>query len=411
MSDEQVKVYGYRWIALFAFSLVQGVMQVLWISFAPITGEAAAFYNVTPLQIGLLSMIFMIVYLFVSIPASWAIDTWGIRKGVGAGVVIMGAFGLARGFFGQSYSLVLFSTIMIAVAQPFILNSVTAMTARWFPFTERATAAGIAVLFQFIGIVVAMALTPPLFLAYGMLNMLKIYGAVAAVSAVLFFLLVKERPPTPPGGDADDERTLVFDGLKHIFKQKDMILLLIIFFIGLGTFNAVTTWIEQMIAPRGFDITQAGTLGAVMMIAAIVGAIIVPILSDRSQKRRIYVIICLIGAVPGLAGLTFFNNYALLLLAGAVFGFFLTGCAPVIYQYSAEICRPAPEATSQGLLLLAGQISGIAFIFGMDIFKAPSGSMTPFIIIMMGLTLAGIPLALRMKESSIASAAIVTPDK
>lgn len=405
MSDEQVQVYGYRWICLLAFSLVQGTMQVLWISFAPITGEAASFYNVTPLQIGMLSMVFMIVYLFVSIPASWAIDTWGIRKGVGLGVVVMGVFGPARGFFGQSYSMVLFCTVMIAAAQPFLLNSVTALTVRWFPFKERATAAGIAVLFQFIGIVAAMAATPPLYLAYGLLSVLKIYGVVSAGSAVLFLLLVKERPPTPPGVHADDERTLVFDGLKHIFKQKEMIVLLIIFFIGLGTFNAVTTWIEQMIAPRGFDITQAGTLGAVMMIAAISGAIIVPILSDRSMKRKLYVVICLAGSVPGLAGLTFLDSYALILLSGAVFGFFLTGSAPVIYQYSAEVCRPAPEATSQGLLMLAGQISGIAFIFGMDIFRTPSGSMTPFIIFMIGLTLAGIPLAYRMKESSMVSTA------
>jgi sugar phosphate permease len=288
MADEQVRVYGYRWVALLAFSLVHGLMQVLWISFAPITGEAATFYGVTPLQIGFLSMLFMIVYLVVSIPASWAIDTWGIRKGVGIGVVLMGIFGLARGFWGDRYGLVVFCTVMIAIAQPFILNSVTAMAARWFPIKERATAAGIAVLFQFIGIVAAMALTPPLTIAYGISRMLFIYGVAAMVGTVLFFLLVKERPPTPPVFGDEEPRTLVFDGLKHIFKQKDMILLIVIFFIGLGIFNAVTTWVEQMIAPRGFDITQAGNLGAVMMVSAIIGAIVIPLLSDRRRKRRIF---------------------------------------------------------------------------------------------------------------------------
>lgn len=396
-----MRVYGYRWIALLAFSLSHGLMQVLWITFAPITGEAATFYGVTPLQIGFLSMLFMIVYLVVSIPASWAIDTWGIRKGVGIGVALMGVFGLVRGLWGESYSVVVFATVMIAIAQPFILNSVTAMSVRWFPLKERATAAGIAVLFQFIGIVAAMALTPPLTIAYGIPQMLKIFGIATMVGAVLFFLLVKERPPTPPVIGDEEPRTLVFDGLKHIFKQRDMILLIIVFFIGLGIFNAVTTWVEQMIAPRGFDITQAGNLGAVMMAAAIVGAIVIPIFSDRRRKRRIYIILCLAGLIPGLVGLTFAKSYGLLLASGAVFGFFLTGGAPVIYQFSAEICLPAPEATSQGLLLLAGQVSGIFFILGMDWFRTPSGSMTPFLIVMIALSVVNVILAYRMRESSL----------
>ena len=92
--------------------------------------------------------------------------------------------------------------------------------------------------------------------------MLKICGALAVAGAVFFCLFVKSAPPMPPA-ETDTERTLVLDGLKHIFKLKDMLLLISIFFIGLGIFNAITTWIEQMTAPRGFSIIQAGTLGAV----------------------------------------------------------------------------------------------------------------------------------------------------
>ncbi len=46
---EQVKyqVYGYRWIVLLVYAFIQAVMQMLWITFAPITGDAAAFYQVT----------------------------------------------------------------------------------------------------------------------------------------------------------------------------------------------------------------------------------------------------------------------------------------------------------------------------------------------------------------------------
>jgi hypothetical protein len=78
MEQTSFKVYGYRWVVLLAFMFAIVANQALWITFAPITGTAADFYGVSDLSIGLLSMSFMIVYIVVSIPASWTIDTYGI---------------------------------------------------------------------------------------------------------------------------------------------------------------------------------------------------------------------------------------------------------------------------------------------------------------------------------------------
>lgn len=400
MEKQTYTVYKYRWIVLFFFSMIQLVMQTLWITFAPITSEAAEFYQVSTIQIGLLSMVFMIVYLFVSIPASWAIDTYGIRRGVGFGVILTGIFALTRGFASDSFTWVLISMIGIAIAQPFILNSITAMAARWFPLEERATAAGIATLAQFIGIMAGLAVTPLLTIEYGIPGMLKVYGVIALFFAVTYLVFVREKPPTPPA-EVDTERVLVFEGLKHIFKQPNMIILLIIFFFGLGMFNAVTTWIEQMIAPRGFSIVQAGNLGALIMVGGIIGCLVIPPISDKKRKRKFFVILSTLLTFPTLVGLTFATTYPLLLLSGFVFGFFFLSVGPIIFQYSAEICYPAPEATSQGLLMLAGQISGIIFIFGMDMFRSEHGSMTPFLIGMIVMTIVNIFIATRLTESKM----------
>ncbi|MEJ2169505.1 MAG: MFS transporter, partial [Desulfobacterales bacterium] len=336
-------------------------------------------------------------YIFVSFPASWAIDTLGIRKGVGFGVILTGIFGLTRGLFGSSYNYVLFSMLGLAVAQPFILNSITSLTARWFPMEQRATAAGLAVMAQFIGIIVGMAATPFLAIKFGIPGMLNIYGAVAAVGAVCFFVFIKPAPPKPPGDVPARERFR--EGVKHLLKIRVMIVLITIFFIGLGLFNALTTWIEQIIAPRGFNTIQAGTLGAVLMVSGIVGCLIVPPLSDKYRRRKIFIVICIVCTTPGLIGLTFAASYWLLLVSGMVLGFFLLSAAPVIFQYAAELSYPSPEATSQGVLMLSGQIAGIIFILGMDHFRTESGSMTPFMIFLVGLSLLNILLSLLLKES------------
>lgn len=396
----EFKVYRYRWVVLFAFMFVVAINQLLWITFAPITSTATTFYGVSNLSIGLLSMIFMIVYVFVSIPASWAIDTYGIRIAVGIGAILTGLFGLLRGILADNFTFVLIAQIGIAIGQPFILNAMTTVAARWFPIKERATAAGLGSLAMYLGIVVALVLTPFLTIKSQINGMLLIYGIVSAVGAVVFFIFVKERPPTAPCRPDQEERSLVFDGLKESLRLRDFILLLVIFFVGLGVFNAVTTWIEDIVRPRGFSIIQAGYIGGLMIVGGIIGAVVIPMLSDHFRKRKPYVLLAVIGAILGLVGITFATSYGLLLVSAFVFGFFLLSAGPVGFQYGAEITYPTPEGTSNGLLLLMGQISGIVFILAMDSMKSPeTGSMTLPLTLMIGLLVISLIFAFRLKEA------------
>jgi cyanate permease len=399
MAQLEFKVYPYRWVVLLAFMLVVAVNQLLWITFAPITGAAAGYYGVDDLSIGLLSLVFMVVYIVVSIPASWAIDTWGIRVAVGIGAVLTGVFGLLRGLFAADYSLVLLTQIGIAIGQPFILNAVTTVAARWFPARERATASGLGSLAMYLGIVSALMLTPTLTIRSDIHGMLLAYGVISLLAAVIFFVFVRERPPTPPCPPDQEARSLVFDGLKDSLRRRDFVILLFVFFVGLGVFNSVTTWIEDIVRPRGFSILQAGSIGGLMIVGGIIGALVVPLLSDRSRRRTPYLVLGVFGAVLGLAGITFAASYALLLASAFVFGFFLLSAGPLGFQYGAEITHPTPEGTSNGLLLLMGQISGIAFIIGLDSFKsAVTGSMTAPLLALIGMLVVGLLLSTRLKE-------------
>lgn len=396
-----IRIYSYRWVILLFFFILNAFMQTQWILFAPITNEAVAFYKVPAVQIDLLSLIFMIVYLFVSFPASYVIDKWGIRIGIGLGAVLLGVFSLLKGVYGGDYTMVVVSQIGIAMGQPFVLNSVTKVAVRWFPITERATAAGISVLAQFIGIIVAMAATPVLYSQYGMEKMLMIYGVATFIGCVLFIIFNREQPPTPPCPPGHEERIAILAGLKHIFKQRDMVYMTIIFFIGLGIFNAVTTWMGQILAPRGFSLNQIGTAGAVDMIGGIIGACVIPVLSDRLRKRKFFILLCAVFTLPGMIGFTFAGNYGILLMWTALMGFFSMGGGPVNFQYVAEISYPAPEATSQGILMLAGQISGIIFIFGMDMLMAGTTSKTPAMLVFIGLSILNLFFIMRLKESRL----------
>jgi hypothetical protein len=113
----------------------------------------------------------------------------------------------------------------------------------------------------------------------------------------------------------------------------------------------------------------------------------------------VFILITTLFALPGLIGLTFAGHFAILLGSCFTMGFFLLAGGPICYQYAAEVSYPAPEATAQGLLLLAGQISGILFIFGMDIWTSVGGSKTPAMIIFIVLMMLNLIFIMRLKES------------
>ena len=400
MEKSEFKIYGYRWVMLVVYMFIVAMNQLLWITFAPITSEAVQYYQVSELWIGILSMSFMVVFIAISIPASWIIDKYGIRISVGIGALLTGIFGLTRAFASTNFDLLLISQVGIAVGQPFLLNAITKLSARWFPISERATASGLGTLSMYIGILAGMLATPFLTLSSGIDGMLYFYGIMAVMAALVFILFAKEAPPTAPCLPGQEERALVLDGFKIIFQSRDFLWLMLIFFIGLGVFNSVTTWIEGILNPRNISVTQAGITGGVMIAAGIAGAMVIPMLSDRYRKRVPFIQIALIGATLGLIGISFSTNYSIILLSGGVLGFFLLSSGPIGFQYGAEITYPASEGSSNGLLLLMGQISGIAFIFGMDIFKSEiDGSMSNPLYVLIGLMFLSLIVSFKLKES------------
>jgi MFS family permease len=398
---QEIKVYGYRWVVLLVFMFIQLIMQTFWICYAPITKVAAEAYGVTDMEIGLLAMLFMYIYIPLAIPASWAIDTWGFKKALGLGAIMMGVFGLLRGLFTQDYTMALIMTIGLAAAQPLFLNSGTKMVANWFPLGERATIIGLAGISQLLGIVIGQIATPFMVQAWGLGGAMFFYGIVGVVSALLFLLFAREKPPTPAGYE---ERVLMLEGLKHIVRLRDFYLLAFIVFVINAIFNGVSTWVEVIVRPKGMDIDQAGLIGGLLMIGGIVGLIVVPVISDKLRKRKPIIVIGALLAIPFVALTAFADSFGWLALVIFFQGFFILGLSPVALQYATELCYPAPEGTSMGMFYLAGQISVVAVTF-MGWSNETWGSFAPSLLIFAGAMVIGVLLLLPLRESKMIQAA------
>jgi len=418
---ETMKIYPpYRFVILALFMLITVAIEIQWLTHAAVARPAALFYNgqydpASFLNIDFLAMVYMVVFLIMSFPASYIIDTYGVKAGLFTGAILLGVFSILKAVVAQSFTGVVIAQIGLAIAQPFILNGVTAVTARWFPLSERGMAAGLLALAQYIGIIVAMLVTPALvgskhdLASYGtgFEKMLWIYGAISLVASVLFLVFMKERPGNAP--PEQEERYNFFKGLRHIVLKRDMIIMLFLFLIGLGIFNAISSMTDSIAAHVGVKDSD-GLIGGFMLIGGIIGAIILPTLSDRYRKRKLFMVICILGMVPAVFGMAFPDSlssdpdkiYLITLISSFVLGFFVMSAGPIGFQYAAEVSYPARESSSQGILLWVGQLTGMFFVAGMSVDNnLHLGSfMTAFAL----LSILGLGGALMLRESPMIQA-------
>ena len=394
-----VKSYGYRWVVLAVWMFVNILMQALWICYSPVSAQASQVWGVSEFWVGFLAMSFMYVYVVMSLPASWVIDKYGFSFAVGLSGAVMGVAALVKGIFATNYSVVLICQIAMAIVQPLMVNSGTKLAARWFQIQERATIVGIGSLGPFIGQAFGLMATPFMVQSLGFSTTFLWYGIVAAISAVLFILFSREKPPTPAGYE---ERIALTAGLKLVLKSLDFYLLAFAFFLVFAIWQGVPTWIESICKVRGLTTTQAGTAGGVLMIAGVIGALLIPALSDRLRKRKPVLILALLLSLPGVIGLTFLNGFILVTLSCAWLGLFLVGAIPLVLQYAVEVCYPAPEPASSGLLMIASQASVVAItIMGWNYTR--SNNFTASLLAITALLLVSAVILVKIKESAIIS--------
>ncbi|WP_238323119.1 MFS transporter [Gorillibacterium massiliense] len=378
----------------------------MWLSLAPVSSLAEEFYGVGSMSISLCSMSYMIMFILFSIPASWVIDKFGYRTALVTGAAITAVFGLLRAIFADTFAFVLTAQFILAIGQPFLLNLSTKVAADWFPPGERATAAGILTLAQYIGFVVPMAVAPIVAERSGIPDMFMLFAVIAIVSACIAILFATVKSPSAFEDDLPTIKEELRPGsLRHLFTNRPYALILFISFISIGIFNTLLTLLETILSPRGFSSEQAGVVGAVFVVAGIIGAVVLPILSDRLRIRIPFLVTAIVFLIPAYIGLTFVGGFFPVSVIAGIAGFTIMGVAPILFQHGSETAYPVQEGTSLGIILMMGQISGIAFIYLFEVLAHSTDSIIWPMLLFVAMTAATLPCAMRLKESKISAPA------
>ncbi len=397
---DEYKIYKYRWVILVVYMYVAALTQMYWLNFAAIDTYLEANLNISAMSVGLLTLVFPLVQVLLTMPAGIVIDKKGFKYGVGIGALFTGVFAMLRLVNPDSYAILLISQIGISIGQPFVLNGITKLAVTWFPQKEEATAVGLGSLALFIGMMVALGATPVLVETLGFQTMLLIYGILGIAGAALFYILVRPRPKTPPREAEEEEEISNWEGIKRILKIRDFVILGFIALIGIGVFNGLATWLEKILNElHQISMTDAGTIAAILILSGMLGCIIIPMVSDKIMKRKPFLLLASsVGAVSVIA-LMIAKGYALNMVNGIILGFFLISALPIMLTMSAEITGARFAGISVGYLQLLGNAAAVAIVPIMEVLRgATERYILPLTFLVVLMSVAFI-LATQIKET------------
>jgi len=337
----------YRWVVLGLYTLVAGVSQMLWLNFAPLLTQIQTRYGVSELMA--------------------STSFWALLAG----------------------------QVGIAVAQPFVVNGISKLVVDWFSEEQGAIATGLGTMGMFIGMAAGMALTPVLVESLELRGAMIVFAAVSTLLGLAFVAFARENDAA--AAPSDEETS---GGFKTLIKNRDLLLVFALSLLGLGFFNGLTTWLEAILAPNGVNAVDAGLVGGLLIIGGIVGAVVIPALSDRFRRRKPFVIICTIGALAALYPLCTSTNYTLLLVLAAVLGFFFLPAYALLLEMSAELAGPRLAGSATGILMLTGNAGGVIVIIAMQVVKGDSTHWNAAVYLMLGLLAVALLLAAMVAETA-----------
>ncbi|GAB5583507.1 feline leukemia virus subgroup C receptor-related protein 2 isoform X2 [Prionailurus iriomotensis] len=383
----QTALSARRFVVLLIFSLYSLVNAFQWIQYSVISNVFEGFYGVSSLHIDWLSMVYMLAYVPLIFPATWLLDTRGLRLTalLGSGLNCLGAWVKCASVQQHLFWVTMLGQCLCSVAQVFILGLPSRIASVWFGPKEVSTACATAVLGNQLGAAIGFLLPPVLvpntqnntdLLACNISTMF--YGTSSVATFLCFLTIIdmkslafKEKPQYPPSQaqaalqNSPPAEYSYKKSIRNLFRNVPFVLLLITYGIITGAFYSVSTLLNQMILTyyKGEEV-NAGKIGLTLVVAGMVGSILCGFWLDYTKIYKQTTLIVYILSFLGMVIFTFTLDlgYSIVVfVTGGVLGFFMTGYLPLGFEFAVEITYPESEGTSSGLLNAAAQIFGILF--------------------------------------------------
>lgn len=350
-----------QWGLLGAFCLLVALTQVFWLTYAPVTTEAAAALGVGEGAIGDLAVVNPLLFVLLALPAGRLVDR-ALVPALTTGALLTCLGAVVRALDPSSYAVTMSGQVLLSVAQPFVLTATTALAARGFPPERRTLAITAGSAAQFLGVLVGAVGGAPLVAAGGVDLLVRVHAALGVVAVVLVLLTLRRARVEP-----------VVDRASHpvraVLGDRFLAALAVLLFVGVGTFNAVATWLDPLLGRLGHA-GLGGPFVALMTVAGVVGAAVLPGPAASRDRRRTVLLAATTVTVLVFVALAFTADPVVIAVLLALDGFVLLAGLPIALDWSELHVGPSRAGAATGALLLAGNLGGVVLVLLVQPFLA-----------------------------------------
>lgn len=422
-SRDDIRPTRRRYLILSLFALSSLINAFQWIYLSSITNLLVRYYNVSNVAINWTSMVYMVAYIPLIMPATWLFEQIGLRK-----AVLMGSLGTTLGAtikcfscHQNGFSLLMFGQTIAAISQLFILSVPPRLASVWFPDDQVSLANAVGVFGNQFGIALGFVI-PQFVVSLGLkqdneesmmdLNSIesgiyRLFIYVALISLIIsisILSLFRDAPKYAPGmarfrqilqenvqplvalsnqsnnHDHNDNNNIsigngIMNEHKYPFwtliaeygRDRNFILLLIAYGLNVGVFYAISTILNQMFTNHWENPNSlVAQLGLVMVVSGMFGSVISGYILDKTHLYRFvnsFMYFLSLSSTIIFAFVIDWHDKIALYITIISLGFFMTGYLVIGYEISNEITWPRPESVSAGMLNLSAQMFGLVLTF------------------------------------------------
>ena len=366
------------WLLYVCFGIVSRAIFPL---VTPILNDLRITYS----QMGFILGSWQLTYIMIALVAGSIIDRWGVRKSLFAGVLIIGLSSSLR-FFANNFAILLVAVALFGVGGPMISIGGPKTISAWFSGPIRGTAIGLYTSGNWIGGLLALALTNSLVMPLVGNNWKQafvVYGMITFGVGLLWMLFARETESREKS-----QSMAIIDVFRNLGNLRDVRIVLAMGLLAFAISHGFSSWLPKILEINGMSGLQAGFAASITIAAGIPSILIIPSVVPARYRGQTMALLAILTAVNiilvmKISGMSLYIGLAVLGFISAPFMALLL----VILMDSPGV-ETRHMGSAGGMFFCVAEIGGFAGPFFMGILVDLTGTFMAGALFLAGLCIA-----------------------
>ena len=326
--------------------------RVLIFPLLPIIGEE---FGLSDTYRGLIASSYFFFYVLMQIPTGVIGDKYGLSNVVFVMYLIVGLSLIGIGVLSYSYLLLMLFAALHGFGAGAYYPAAYGITINIVPVDKRGVASAVVTTGMALGLAIGLSIAGPLALMFGSWrDPFLVVAFPTIISAVLIYFVTKNVP-----GTGSTANTISLD----VFKNKDLLILSLAAFCSLYGYWVLISWAPTyFVEQKGYDLSEAGQLTAILALASIPGALFWGPISDKLGRKYLSLGL-LIGAGVSIVSISMASSTIQVSIALGLYGL-LSALAwnPVLVAWAGDLAVLRGDGSGAAIGLLNAFAVGSSFI-------------------------------------------------